>query len=111
MKSPGADDDMRKRSGPFSEDGLRKLSATDTISQGSELRNILGAIANDEPGKLRDDGDDQSPDVIDPLAGMAEVDKWGIKGLRTLMNNYPDYHAMVVGMDPNSLGLDMSSQE
>ena len=42
---------------------------------------------------------------------MPAVDKWGIKGLRTLMNNYPDFHAMVVGMDPNSLGLDMASQE
>ena len=27
------------------------------------------------------------------------------------MNNYPDYHAMIVGMDPNSLGLDLGSQE
>ncbi|GAO18145.1 hypothetical protein UVI_02036720 [Ustilaginoidea virens] len=42
---------------------------------------------------------------------MAPVDKWGIKGLRTLMNNYPDYHAMVVGMDPSSMGLDTNSQE
>jgi hypothetical protein len=61
--------------------------------------------------KLGEEKENSLPDVVDPLAGMAEVDKWGIKGLRTLMNNYPDYHAMVVGMDPNSLGLDMSSQE
>ncbi|CEJ84657.1 hypothetical protein VHEMI03541 [[Torrubiella] hemipterigena] len=53
----------------------------------------------------------QADDVVDPLEGMAEIDRWGIKGLRTLMNNYPDYHAMVVGMDPTSLGLDMSSPE
>ncbi|KAF4421066.1 cell division control CDC36 [Fusarium acutatum] len=50
-------------------------------------------------------------DVIDPLEGMPASDKWGLKGLTTLMNNYPDYHAMVVGMDPNSLGLDINSQE
>lgn len=56
--------------------------------------------------KLGSDGE-----VVDPLEGMPEIDKWGIKGLRTLMNNYPDYHAMVVGMDPTSLGLDMGSQE
>ncbi|KAF4437404.1 hypothetical protein F53441_13038 [Fusarium austroafricanum] len=53
----------------------------------------------------------EAEEVIDPLAGMPAADKWGLKGLTTLMNNYPDYHAMVVGMDPNSLGLDINSQE
>lgn len=62
-------------------------------------------------GKSKDDKTSQHPDPVDPLAGMAAVDKWGIKGLRTLMNNYPDFHAMVVGMDPSTLGLDLSSQE
>jgi hypothetical protein len=42
---------------------------------------------------------------------MSESDKWGIKGLRTLMNNYPDYNAMVVGLDPASLSLDVTSPE
>ncbi|KAH7189462.1 uncharacterized protein B0J16DRAFT_339689 [Fusarium flagelliforme] len=55
--------------------------------------------------------EDLDSDVVDPLAGMPDPDKWGIKGLQTLMHNYPDYHAMVVGMDPNSMGLDMSSPE
>ncbi|KAI6785140.1 NOT2 family protein [Emericellopsis cladophorae] len=52
-----------------------------------------------------------APAPIDPLNGMSDADKWGIKGLRTLMNNYPDYHAMVVGLDPASLGLDVTSPE
>jgi CCR4-NOT transcription complex subunit 2 len=60
---------------------------------------------------LREDKDTQPPEAVDPLSGMPVVDKWGIKGLRTLMNNYPDYHAMVVGIDPGALGLDMGSQE
>lgn len=42
---------------------------------------------------------------------MPESDKWGIKGLRTLMNNYPDYHAMVLGLDHSTLGLDVNSPE
>jgi CCR4-NOT transcription complex subunit 2 len=42
---------------------------------------------------------------------MAAADKWGIKGMRTLMNSYPDYHAMVVGMDATTLGLDFNSPE
>lgn len=72
----------------------------------------IGIIGNTgSAGKSKDNGENQGPELIDPLAGMPEVDKWGIKGLRTLMNNYPDYHAMVVGMDPNTLGLDLSSPE
>lgn len=49
--------------------------------------------------------------VVDPLDGMPESDKWGLKGLRTLMNNYPDFSAMICGIDPNSLGLDLNSAE
>jgi CCR4-NOT transcription complex subunit 2 len=62
-------------------------------------------------GRLAERKDSQTADVVDPLAGMAAVDKWGIKGLRTLMNNYPDYHAMIIGVDPSSIGLDLSSPE
>lgn len=47
----------------------------------------------------------------DPLAGMAPIDKWGLKGLRTLMNNYPDYNAAVTGLDPTTLGIDFTSPQ
>ncbi|KFA78887.1 hypothetical protein S40288_05335 [Stachybotrys chartarum IBT 40288] len=103
-KSPGSGDDGRQKS-IFQGDGPAKKD------EGVESRNLLGAIGNSATGKLKEDKENQSPEAIDPLTGMAEVDKWGIKGLRTLMNNYPDYHAMVVGMDPASLGIDMASQE
>lgn len=62
-------------------------------------------------GRPTERKDSQAAEVVDPLAGMSAVDKWGIKGLRTLMNNYPDYHAMIIGMDPNTIGLDLSSPE
>lgn len=111
-KSPSAEDDARQKLAPFREDDLGKFSAVEAALHGVESRNPLGAIGNDGSEQPRDDKDSlEVPEVVDPLAGMAEVDKWGIKGLRTLMNNYPDYHAMVVGMDPSSFGLDMSSQE
>lgn len=69
-----------------------------------------GAIG---PGSASDKTKDESdgPEAIDPLAGMPAVDKWGIKGLRTLMHNYPDFQSMVVGIDPVQLGLDLSSPE
>ena len=76
---------------------------------GSENRNPLGAIGLD--GKSKGEKENRPPEVVDPLSGMPDNDKWGIKGLRTLMNSYPDYHAMVVGMDPSSLGLDLGMPE
>ena len=78
----------------------------------AEARNPLGAIGNDgSVPKTKADKESKPPEATDPLSGMGDVDKWGIKGLRTLMNNYPDYHAMVVGMDPNALGLDLGTPE
>lgn len=73
----------------------------------------IGAIGSNDASsnKNGDQKDDQSPSVHDPLAGMAPIDKWGIKGLRTLMNNYPDYNAAVTGLDPTTLGVDFTSPQ
>ncbi|UNI21712.1 hypothetical protein JDV02_007677 [Purpureocillium takamizusanense] len=97
----------------FRDDGFSKTPlGADAGSQATDARGSLGVIGNENPsGKSEKDKASQSADVVDPLSGMPAVDKWGIKGLRTLMNNYPDYHAMVVGMDPGSLGLDMTSPD
>ena len=104
---------------PSESDGRQKtglgednLTANEGSPQGSEPRNPLGAIGNvPVSSKEREDEEAAGPEVQDPLAGMPPADKWGLKGLRTLMNNYPDYNAMVLGIDPNSLGLDLSSSE
>jgi CCR4-NOT transcription complex subunit 2 len=80
-----------------------------------EARNPLGAIGVNEllltKGKKEEEEEIRSPEPQDPLAGMSEADKWGFKGLRTLMNNYPDYNALVTGIDPSTLGFDLSSAE
>lgn len=112
-KDQNLDDEELQRSPSFPEDILGKLSPdANAIGQSGDSRNLLSSIGGEGAAMdLRSTKDDQSQEISDPLAGMPEVDKWGIKGLRTLMNNYPDYHAMVVGMDPSSLGLDMSSSE
>ncbi|TQV98729.1 hypothetical protein V2A60_007565 [Cordyceps javanica] len=81
--------------------------------------NQLANIGNGEGAtglSLQDDlinkvKEEEAQGPVDPLAGMPDADKWGLKGLRTLMNNYPDYHALVVGMDPNSLGLDLQAPD
>ena len=96
-KPPGLDEDPRQ-----------KLARDEGSTDGASPAPFNSDVTS---GQAKDDQETQAPEVVDPLAGMPAVDKWGIKGLRTLMNNYPDYHAMVVGMDPTSLGLDISSQE
>ncbi len=76
-------------------------------SSATEGRNPLGAIGNEgSAAKPKEEKDFQ-----DPLDGMAEADKWGMKGLRTLMNNYPDYNALIYGIDPSSFNLDLTSNE
>ncbi|KAF5248102.1 hypothetical protein FAUST_509 [Fusarium austroamericanum] len=97
-KPPGLEEDPRQK--PTREDG-----STDVDSPAAAFNNDPVSL------KAKDDQEPHGSEIIDPLAGMPAVDKWGIKGLQTLMHNYPDYHAMVVGMDPSSLGLDISSPE
>ncbi|KAK5634568.1 hypothetical protein RRF57_010281 [Xylaria bambusicola] len=105
-----SNDDARQKPPGFRDDPLPSQSPKDP-AQSSEGRNPLGAIGTNESQSSKNKENDsvQSPIIHDPLAGMAEIDKWGIKGLRTLMNNYPDYAASVAGMDPTSFGLDLTS--
>jgi len=62
-------------------------------------------------GSSQTNTDDASPEVQDPLAHMTEIDKWGIKGFSYLMNNFPDYAALVTGSDISNLGFDLNSTE
>jgi CCR4-NOT transcription complex subunit 2 len=62
-------------------------------------------------GSSQSNVEGQAAEVEDPLAHMNEIDKWGLKGFSFMMNNYPDYAAMVTGQDLNGLGFDLSSSE
>ena len=42
---------------------------------------------------------------------MSDIDKFGLKGFSYLMNNYPDYAALVAGSDVTALGFDLNSPE
>ncbi len=95
---------------PSAGDGSARLPSLSEV--GSSSRNPLGAIGgNDAAAKLKEDGEAKGPEPQDPLAGMSESDKWGFKGLHYLMNNYPDYNALMTGIEPSTLGLDLSSTE
>ncbi|KAI0490013.1 hypothetical protein F4859DRAFT_509591 [Xylaria cf. heliscus] len=106
-----SNDEARQKPPGFRDDVLPSQAPTKESVLSSEGRNPLGAIGTNEAqsNKSKDNEDVQPPAARDPLAGMAEIDKWGIKGLRTLMNNYPDYAACIAGMDPNTFGLDLTS--
>jgi len=77
----------------------------------ADNRHSLGVIGSSDPLAVKDqDGSSfQAQPGRDPLSGMSDIDKWGIKGLRTLMHNFPDYSSLVTGMDPQTFGLDLAT--
>lgn len=85
-----------------------------SAQQGGELRNSIGAAGGDAPSSAKLRGESEAPAnaVQDPLAGMAPIDRWGMKGLRTLISN-PEYSAVVsaFGLDIRSLGVDLNANE
>ncbi|KAI0888916.1 uncharacterized protein GGS22DRAFT_64691 [Annulohypoxylon maeteangense] len=109
----GANEEGRQKPPGFREDSITTQSATQDAPESVDGRNPLGAIGtSDAPsGKNSDEKANQPASVHDPLAGMTPIDKWGIKGLRALMNNYPDYNAAVTGLDPTTLGIDFTSPQ
>ncbi|KAK1759448.1 hypothetical protein QBC47DRAFT_371988 [Echria macrotheca] len=105
-RSP-TEDDARQKHGGYREDSLAS-----SIADNAGNRNPLGAIGNDAPsGKQKEDEKAKASEVQDPLEGLSDTDKWGLKGLRHLMNTHPDYNAVMCGMDLNTLGLDLTSKE
>jgi CCR4-NOT transcription complex subunit 2 len=57
-------------------------------------------------------GDDNGPNVEDPLPGMSDIDRYGLKGLLAMLKGpYPDQAALITGVDINTLGLDLNSTE
>ncbi|KAK0722231.1 hypothetical protein B0T26DRAFT_770521 [Lasiosphaeria miniovina] len=101
-RSPVGEDEGRQKPPGYWEGSMTSQSSVgDSSSQLLGSRNPLGAIGNEPPaGKVKEDDKDQTGDVQDPLEGMAPIDKWGLKGLRTLMNNFTDFNALTCGIDP-----------
>ena len=83
-----------------------------------EPRSSIGTIGSDAvaltaaDAKPQGESEPLSNAVQDPLAGMTPSDRWGMKGLRTLMN-IPEYREMIsgYGLDFGNLGLDLASSE
>lgn len=107
-----ADDEIRRKSTYRGEDGVASLpSISDGPTQPTEMRNSLVSVGNDAPASKSNEGAEEPANVTaqDPLAGMPDGDKWGIKGLLALLVKYPSYNALAHGMNPSELGLDLTS--
>lgn len=97
---------MRQKSGPFREDSMASQGS------GNENRNPHGAIGNDPlNGKGKEGKDSGLPEVQDPMAPLSASEKFGLKGLRHLMNVHPDYNAFLNGVDSSMLGIDLTTNE
>ncbi|KUI68840.1 General negative regulator of transcription subunit 2 [Cytospora mali] len=110
-RSSITEDDVRQNS-TFREDSSTSQTAlSDAPGQSLEMRNSLVAIGNEGSNSKANEvpAEASSSAAQDPLAGMSEGDKWGIKGLLALMAKYPSYHALAHGMNPAELGLDLTS--
>lgn len=116
-RSLAGDDDARSKQSPYGDDGRSsQLALSDTAAQQSvDARSNPGGIGLDgsvgKPGA--ENGSVPGSVVKDPLAGMAPIDKWGLKGLRTLISSNPGYSMAMsgLGLDLASLSADLSSNE
>jgi CCR4-NOT transcription complex subunit 2 len=59
-----------------------------------------------------DQGEDNGPPQEDPLPGMPDHERYGLKGMLAMLKGpYPDQTALLTGVDITSLGLDLGSSE
>lgn len=56
--------------------------------------------------------EDPAPEVEDPLAGMNDKDRFGLKGLLAMLKGpYSDQAALISGIDITTLGFDLNTTE
>jgi len=111
--TPSTAEEDARRASVFREDGSSALpGGPDPAGPSTAPRNSLGGMAEGSSSKAGEiPAEAPAAAVQDPLAGMSDADKWGIKGLLALMGKYPSYNALVHGMDPAQFNLDMDSTE
>ncbi len=88
---------------------LKHDQASHSQSSSSQQR----AQANDFGiGSPQDVSEEPAPEVEDPLAGMSDKDRFGLKGLLAILKGpYPDQAALISGIDISTLGFDLNSTE
>ncbi|CAK7199982.1 transcriptional regulator [Sporothrix eucalyptigena] len=88
------------------------VSAAAASTGQSPIGEGSGRNGNGAASAKLEEGEAASNAVQDPLSNMAPIDRWGMKGVRTLLSN-PEYSGLVssFGLDLNSLGVDVNSNE
>lgn len=83
----------------------------DGLPQHPEMGGSRSHTAEPASPSSQHNADEPGQEVQDPLAHMSEIDKWGLKGWSFMMNNFPDYSALVNGSNITNLGFDLNSSE
>ncbi|KAL2061738.1 hypothetical protein VTL71DRAFT_7116 [Oculimacula yallundae] len=87
---------------------LSIMSRTDVLPQQEVTRS---QTLDSNMGSAQSNAGESNLEVQDPLPGMSEMDRWGLKGFSVMMNNFPDYAALVTGTDMANFGFDLNSNE
>lgn len=75
----------------------------------SQDRSQPNGFQNDPPHDLTEEA---GPMIQDPLPGMSDRDRYGLKGLLSMLKGpYPDQAALITGVDITTLGFDLNSTE
>ncbi len=102
------------------EQGGQLQSASRHPSTTSDLLPLSQPISSQQQPQGNDFGydssgnviEDSGPDIEDSLPGVSDKERFGLKGLLAVLKGpYPDQAALITGVDINTLGLDLNSNE
>ncbi len=83
-----------------------------SANQGASISTEQAQASKPEHEGANGIANEEGPIVQDPLPGMSDRDRYGLKGLFGLLNGpYPDQAMLMSGIDINTLGFDLSSTE
>ena len=84
------------------------LTPAQTQDQGSRSQPYQPGFVGD----LAESPSDTHPRAKTPLSQMADIDRWGLKGLLAMTDSEsPDFNKLLAGHDLTTLGLDLNSSE
>ncbi|KAB8301445.1 hypothetical protein EYC80_003311 [Monilinia laxa] len=93
------------------DDNQQQFNMPAATGSRSDGPSTLTQAQESDPSSAQRSAEDADSKVQDPLAHMSDTDRWGLKGFSYMMNNFPDYAALVTGTDINHLGLDLLSEQ
>lgn len=93
------------------EDNQQQFNMPSVTNSRPDGPSTLTQAQEADPSSAQRGPENTESKVQDPLAHMSDTDRWGLKGFSYMMNNFPDYAALITGTDINRLGLDLISEQ